>query len=261
MHQFGTTDGSAAPAAATQSAVPPASLAALSKELTPQQLQQIQQMTAVPAPLPSTPDPAEANILANAGQDAPSLLPPEVMPQASGLTATAATLGGPASAVASPAQTAASTANSAPLTSTVNTSVPPQSANVSQDNATAASASTNATSSAPSLNGSIKLELEGINPTPTSVKLKVVLKNDGSQALTIPTAPTALVRMFGQSDQKAQVIFTDKQVAAGGAIHGVIKVAGHNLNPAADLVLPGFLPAAFADRDVHLTVPISALIK
>jgi tetratricopeptide (TPR) repeat protein len=255
----GTTDATAAAPAATQSAIPAASISTLSKELTPQQMQQIQQMTAaaVPAPLPTTPDPAEANILANAGVDAPSMLPPEVLPQASGLTATAATLGAQSAA----AQTVPSTTLSAPPIATAapaSNIEPAQNATVSQDSANATNA---AATAAPSLNGSIKLELEGVSPTPTSVKLKVVLKNDGSQPLAVPNSPTALVRMFGQSDQKAQVIFTNKQVAAGGVIHGIIKVAGHNLNPAADLVLPGFLPAAFADRDVHLTVPISALVK
>ncbi|MDR3614626.1 MAG: hypothetical protein P4L53_13790 [Candidatus Obscuribacterales bacterium] len=256
-----TTAAAAAPAA-TQSAIPPASISALSRELTPQQMQQIQQMTAaaVPAPLPTTPDPTEANVLANAGVDAPSMLPPEVLPQASGLAATAATLGAPSASAA--AQTVPSTTISALPVATaapaIDNIVPAQNATVNQDSAAAANA---AATAAPSLNGSIKLELEGVSPTPTSVKLKVVLKNDGSQPLAVPNSPTALVRMFGQSDQKAQVIFTDKQVPTGGAIHGIIKVAGHNLNPAADLVLPGFLPAAFADRDVHLTVPISALVK
>jgi tetratricopeptide (TPR) repeat protein len=233
----GATDASAAAPAATQSAIPANSMSALSRELSPQQMQQIQQMTAVPAPLPTTPDRAEANILANAGVDAPSLLPPEILPQASGLAATAATLG----ALPATAQGISSTTSSAPIPS--------------------AGASPDASATAQSLNGSVKLELEGVNPTPTSVKLKVVLRNDGTQPLDVPSSPTGLVRMFGQADQKAQVTFTDKTVPAGGTIHGIIKVAGHNLNPAADLVLPGFLPAAFADRDVHLTVPISALVK
>jgi tetratricopeptide (TPR) repeat protein len=264
-HQPSSTSTAAAgatpaPAAATQSAMPPTSISALSRELTPQQIQQIQQMTAVPAPLPTMPDPAEANILANAGADAPSSLPPEVLPQTAGLTATAATLGALPPATGSITQAAASTASSATAPAATVNSAPVQNAGVSQDNSAATTAM--ATSSvASSLNGSIKLELEGVSPTPTSVKLKVVLKNDGSQPLTIPATPTAIVRIFGQSDQKAQVIFTDKQVAVGGVIHGIIKIAGHNINPAADLVLPGFLPAAFADRDVHLTVPISALVK
>jgi hypothetical protein len=67
--------------------------------------------------------------------------------------------------------------------------------------------------------------------------------------------------MPGQADKEARVTFSAKEVFAGGVVQGVIKVPGHDLNPSADLVLPNFLPTAFADRDVHLTVPISALIR
>ena len=250
------------PTTASPTAMPASSLSALSRELTPQQMAQIQQMIAAPAQTAPLVDPTEARVLANAGQDAPSSLPPEVMPQASGLAATAATLG------ALPAAGAIATA---PIPSTAGSAT-----GIAAQDATNAAAMTAApagvpdalaimsnpaVSAAQSLNGSIKLELEGVNPTPTAIKLRVVLKNDGSQPFAVPGTPTAVIRMFGESDRTAQVSFTDKQVSAGGAIHGTIKVAGHNLNPAADLVLPGFLPDSFVDRDVHLTVPISALVK
>lgn len=107
----------------------------------------------------------------------------------------------------------------------------------------------------------MQLELEGFNPTPTAIKLRVVLRNQRSKTLTIPDKTEAIIRMAGQPDKEGHVSFPAREVGAGGEVHGIIKVAGHDLNPAADLFLPNFLPPAFSDRDLHLTVPISALMK
>jgi hypothetical protein len=110
-------------------------------------------------------------------------------------------------------------------------------------------------------NASVVLELQGYNPTPSGIKLKVVIKNSRTKSLPLPDSARAVIHMQGQPDKEARVTFTAKEVAPGGTVQGTIKVAGHDLNPSADLVLPNFLPTAFADRDVHLTVPISALVK
>jgi tetratricopeptide (TPR) repeat protein len=110
-------------------------------------------------------------------------------------------------------------------------------------------------------NASVKLELQGYNPTPSGIKLKVVIKNSRTKSLPLPDSARAVIHMPGQPDKEARISFSAKEVAPGGKVQGTIKVAGHDLNPSADLVLPNFLPTAFADRDVHLTVPISALVK
>lgn len=105
----------------------------------------------------------------------------------------------------------------------------------------------------------VKLELEGVVPTPMDVHLKVVLKNDQSVPLSVPNGIKAIVRMNGK-DRLAKVTFPGKSVPAGGEMHGLIKVSGHNLNPAADLWLPDMLPAQTGSKDLHLTVPISAAL-
>jgi hypothetical protein len=110
-------------------------------------------------------------------------------------------------------------------------------------------------------NASVVLELQGYNPTPSGIKLKVVIKNSRTKSLPLPDSARAVIHMPGQPDKEARVTFSAKEVTPGGTVQGIIKVAGHDLNPSADLVLPNFLPMAFADRDVHLTVPISALVK
>jgi tetratricopeptide (TPR) repeat protein len=106
---------------------------------------------------------------------------------------------------------------------------------------------------------SVKLELEGVSPTASDIKLKVILKNDQNVPFDVPNGTKAIVRMNGKPQRNAKVSFASKQVPAGGEVHGTIKVPGHDLTPAADVFIPDFLPGAAADRDVHLTVPISSL--
>lgn len=105
----------------------------------------------------------------------------------------------------------------------------------------------------------VKLELEGVSPTASDIKLKVILKNDQNVPFDVPNGTKAIVRMNGKPQRNAKVSFASKQVPAGGEVHGTIKVPGHDLTPAADVFIPDFLPGAAADRDVHLTVPISSL--
>ncbi len=110
-------------------------------------------------------------------------------------------------------------------------------------------------------NAAVVFELQGFEPTPTGVKLRVTLRNSRNQPLPVPDDIRAVVHMPGKADRNAKVSFTAKQVQANGEITGLVRISGHDLNPAADLVLADFLPDTFADRDVHLTVPISALMK
>jgi tetratricopeptide (TPR) repeat protein len=162
-----------------------------------------------------------------------------------GLTAETPTLAAmpPASSTLRPAITSTSTSGAASTTDPLSTASSRDDLN--NDNS----------------NASVVLELQGYNPTPSGIKLKVVIKNSRTKSLPLPDSARAVIHMPGQPDKEARVTFSAKEVTPGGTVQGIIKVAGHDLNPSADLVLPNFLPMAFADRDVHLTVPISALVK
>lgn len=107
----------------------------------------------------------------------------------------------------------------------------------------------------------VQLELEGYNADSNGVLLRVVLRNERSRSLPVPNDVTAVIRAAGQADTQTQASFTASEVPPNGQIRGTIKIPGQQLNPAADLVLPNFLPAAFADRDIHLVQPLSALMK
>ncbi len=105
--------------------------------------------------------------------------------------------------------------------------------------------------------GSVRLELEGVKPSPLDIKLKVVLRNDQKIALNVPSSTRAIIRMRGEPQRVVKITFPAKNVPPNGEMHGVIKVPGHNLSPAADLFIPNMLPGQGIDRDLHLTVPIS----
>ncbi len=105
--------------------------------------------------------------------------------------------------------------------------------------------------------GSVRLELEGVKPSPLDIKLKVVLRNDQKIALNVPASTRAIIRMRGEPQRVVKITFPAKNVPPNGEMHGVIKVPGHNLSPAADLFIPNMLPGQGIDRDLHLTVPIS----
>ncbi|MBS1954596.1 MAG: hypothetical protein JST89_10430 [Cyanobacteria bacterium SZAS-4] len=109
----------------------------------------------------------------------------------------------------------------------------------------------------PSSSGAVRLELEGVKPSPLDIKLNVVLHNDQKIALSVPSPTTAIINMTGQPQRVVKINFPSKNVPPNGELHGVIKVPGHNLSPSADLYIPDMLPGQGTERDLHLTVPIS----
>ncbi len=109
----------------------------------------------------------------------------------------------------------------------------------------------------PSSSGAVRLELEGVKPSPLDIKLNVVLHNDQKIALSVPSPTTAIINMSGQPQRVVKITFPSKNVPPNGELHGVIKVPGHNLSPSADLYIPDMLPGKGTERELHLTVPIS----
>jgi tetratricopeptide (TPR) repeat protein len=105
--------------------------------------------------------------------------------------------------------------------------------------------------------GAVRLELEGVKPSPLDIKLNVVLRNDQKIALNVSTSTKAIIRMTGEPQRVVKISFPSNNVPPNGVLHGVVRVPGHNLSPSADLFIPDMLPGAGADRDLHLTVPIS----
>jgi hypothetical protein len=105
----------------------------------------------------------------------------------------------------------------------------------------------------------VNLELAGVNVKPNGVRINVILRNGMGQALEIPPSTKAVVRMIGMPDQLADVKFPVKSLDAGMAARGYISVSGHKLDPSADVFIPKLVSTANGTRDVHLTVPISAL--
>ncbi len=105
----------------------------------------------------------------------------------------------------------------------------------------------------------INLELSGINVRPKGVRLNVVLRNGTGKELALPTKTKAVVRMVGAPDQMADVIFPVKALTPGQEAKGYISVSGHKLDPSADVFIPKLMSTESGQRDVHLTVPISAL--
>lgn len=108
-------------------------------------------------------------------------------------------------------------------------------------------------------NGTVRFELEGVVPSRTQIKLKVVLKNDRDFPMELPPTVAAKIQMPGKPEQIAKVEFKGKQIGPHGELHGIIKVPGGDMNASADVFLPNFLPPSEQYRDVHLSVPISKL--
>lgn len=244
-------------------------------------------------------DPTEQEVLSKAGQDAPTMTPPEVVPDsASPSTAAAAAATSPItssiSAASSVAPAGAGSTASSPSDPVLRGQLPTNATSTTFSTTTSTGTGlqgqaqslallpTNSTSASSAFSGlsrtdlnssvadpnsndnsnaSVVLELQGFTPTPSGIRLKVVVKNSRSKSLPLPDSAKAVIHMPGQPDKEAKISFTAKEVSPGGIVQGTVKVPGHDLNPAADLVLPNFLPTTFADRDVHLTVPISALVK
>ncbi len=109
------------------------------------------------------------------------------------------------------------------------------------------------------LDSFINLELSGINVRPKGVRLNVVLRNGTNQDLELPSKTKAIVRMVGAPDQVADVSFPVKAITPGQEAKGYISVSGHKLDPSADVFIPKLMNTEAGQRDVHLTVPISAL--
>lgn len=105
----------------------------------------------------------------------------------------------------------------------------------------------------------INLELSGINVRPKGVRLNVVLRNGTGKELALPAKTKAVVRMVGAPDQIADVIFPVKALTPGQEAKGYISVSGHKLDPSADVFIPKLMDTESGQKDVHLTVPISAL--
>ncbi|HEY9760838.1 MAG TPA: tetratricopeptide repeat protein [Oculatellaceae cyanobacterium] len=233
-------------------------------------------------------DPTEQEVLSKAGQDSPTMAPPEVVPDSASVSTAAAAAALPmtpsisAASASSPTDpllrgqlptTAAGTTSSttAPngaglqgqtqslaLLPTSSSSAASVSSGLNRTDLNSSAADPNSNDNS---NASVVLELQGFTPTPTGIRLKVVIKNSRTKSLPLPDSAKAVIHMPGQPDKEAKISFTAKEVSPSGIVQGTVKVPGHDLNPAADLVLPNFLPTTFADRDVHLTVPISALVK
>lgn len=154
-----------------------------------------------------------------------------------------------------------STPQSAPQTSTSPTTQTPA------DNAAAApppdvlpDVSPDPVSSRTSLvrsNGALRFELEGVVPSRSDIKLKVVLRNDRDLPLELPQHIKAVIKMNGRPDRLVTVSFPAKQIAPHSESHGFIRVPGHDLNASADVYLSDFLPPTEHYRNLHLSVPIS----
>lgn len=157
-------------------------------------------------------------------------------------------------------------ANAAPLTVPTASGFNPGFAPSSAANATSAATSALASLPTASIPGFadqatpiVNLELAGVNVKSKGVRLNVVLRNGTGHELTIPTSTKAVVRMVGVPDQLAEVKFPVRTVDAGQETRGYISVSGHRLDPSADVFIPKLVSTASGARDVHLTVPISAL--
>jgi hypothetical protein len=107
--------------------------------------------------------------------------------------------------------------------------------------------------------GPVRLELTSVKVQQKSIKLQVSFRNNGKDEIVIPGSTKAIVRIVGEPDQAVKVRFDKKTVAGGASIAGEINLPGTKLDPTADVFLPKIVSSASGPKDVHLTVPISAL--
>jgi len=105
----------------------------------------------------------------------------------------------------------------------------------------------------PAYPNGVRLELIAVQPSKSSIDLKVILKNDQQAPLKLPASPRALLRNGSGPEARLKVSFPTKVVPAYGQIDGTISVPAGQLTPAADLVLPDLLPPGSSSRDIHLT--------
>jgi len=105
----------------------------------------------------------------------------------------------------------------------------------------------------------VRFELIGVDADKKSIMLNVSLRNDQSQALSLPSSTKAVVRLAGMPDRSLKIKFPKKSLEPHTSMIGHIKVPGTRLSPAADVLIPGLVNTESGNRDIHLTVPISSL--
>ncbi len=105
--------------------------------------------------------------------------------------------------------------------------------------------------------GSVRLLLQGVKAAKDDVQLKVLLINETGQEIKLPSNLKASVRSASQGERQGKASFAGKTVNAGASVTGTIKIAGSNLDPTADIVIPASSLAVVGMGDLHLTVPIS----
>jgi hypothetical protein len=105
--------------------------------------------------------------------------------------------------------------------------------------------------------GSLRLLLQGVKAAKDDVQLKVLLINETGQEIKLPSNLKASVRSASQGERQGKASFSGKTVNPGASVAGTIKIAGSNLDPTADVVIPASSLAVVGMGDLHLTVPIS----
>ncbi len=105
--------------------------------------------------------------------------------------------------------------------------------------------------------GSVRLLLQGVKAAKDDVQLKVLLINETGQEIKLPSNLKASVRSSSQGERQGKASFSGKTVNPGASVSGTIKIAGSNLDPTADVVIPASSLAVVGMGDLHLTVPIS----
>ncbi|MDQ5935585.1 MAG: hypothetical protein QG574_2891 [Cyanobacteriota bacterium erpe_2018_sw_21hr_WHONDRS-SW48-000092_B_bin.40] len=105
--------------------------------------------------------------------------------------------------------------------------------------------------------GSVRLLLQGVKAAKDDVQLKVLLINETGQEIKLPSNLKASVRSSSQGERQGKASFSGKTVNPGASVTGTIKIAGSNLDPTADVLIPASSLAVVGMGDLHLTVPIS----
>jgi hypothetical protein len=86
----------------------------------------------------------------------------------------------------------------------------------------------------------IAAELIGVQPSGPNTQLRVLLKNGRSTPVNIAQT-TKAVLLSGGKRREATITFPAGAVPANGQLEGIIKLAGHDLNNAADIYIPNVL--------------------
>jgi tetratricopeptide (TPR) repeat protein len=105
----------------------------------------------------------------------------------------------------------------------------------------------------------VSLELLKVAPANAGITLKVLLRNEGSQPLTIPDHLKVAIKAPGHREQLMPVRFYAKVIPAKSTARGMIKLPGSEFSPTTDIYLPGFPANGIAHRDLHLTTPLASL--